>query len=130
MSGAYSIKVTLMETLLGCCGLDCHGCPIHLATLESDEAKKHEMRSEIARICNECYGLALAAHDVNDCDGCRSSRLFVRCAQCDIRSCATERDLESCAFCDRYPCERLAKMLDEEPAARQGLEKLRESPGR
>lgn len=114
-----------MDPLLGYCGLDCHGCPIHLATLESDEVKKHEMRKEIARICNERYGLSLAAHEINDCDGCQSSRLFVTCAQCEIRKCAMERGLASCAYCDRYACEKLKNMFDEEPRARQALERLR-----
>ncbi len=116
-----------MATLLGYCGLDCAGCPIYLAKVESDETRKQQMRSEIARVCNERYGLSLSAHEINDCDGCQSDRLFVTCAQCEIRKCAFEKRLKSCAFCDSYACERLLKMFSEEPAAREALERLRGS---
>ncbi len=116
-----------MNTLLGYCGLDCRGCPIHLATLECDEAKKYEMRSEIARVCNERYGLSLAAQEISDCDGCHSNRLFFGCTGCEIRRCAVEKKVASCAYCDQYACEKLMKMFAEEPNARRGLEGLRDT---
>jgi hypothetical protein len=113
-----------MDPMLAYCGLDCSGCPIYLATLERDVAKKATMRSHIARLLKERYSLNLEAENVGDCDGCRSNRLFVTCAACEIRRCAREKDLASCAFCDRFACENLLKIFLEDSAARQRLEKL------
>ena len=114
-----------MDLMLAYCGLDCNGCPIHTATLERDELKKRTMRSDIARILKERYNMSLEADDVGDCDGCRSDRLFVTCAACEIRGCVREKKLASCAFCGQYACERLQGILREDPAARQRLETLK-----
>lgn len=115
----------LMDPMIGYCGLDCRGCPIHVATVESNEMKRCEIRADVARFCRERYGLPYEAGDINDCDGCHSERLFVSCARCEIRKCAAERSLTSCAYCDQYACERLQSMFLEDPAAHRRLEVLR-----
>ena len=114
-----------MDLALGYCGLDCRTCPIHLATLEVEDEKKVLMRAEIARICRERYGLSLEANDVGDCDGCRSEKLFITCSSCQIRRCAMEKHVTSCAFCEQYACERLGGIFLEDPAARDRLEMIR-----
>jgi hypothetical protein len=111
--------------MMGYCGLDCGRCPIHRATVEENETKKLAMRIDIARICKERYGLSVQASDINDCDGCRSGKLFATCAKCEIRRCARERKLEACAFCGKFSCERLNLFAAGEPAARARLERLR-----
>jgi hypothetical protein len=85
------------------------------------------MRLEIARVCREQYGMTLTLQDITDCDGCRSltGRLFSGCAQCDIRRCALERHLTSCAFCVDYACERLLKHFETDPGAQARLEIMR-----
>ena len=116
-----------MDAMPGYCGLRCSSCPIHLATLESDDEGRRSMRGEIARICRERYGLAIEVDDVGDCDGCQSQRLFVTCAGCGIRKCAREKGLASCAFCDQFACEALQAMFAGDPEARGRLERLRNS---
>ena len=85
------------------------------------------MRNEIARACREQYGMEVALQDITDCDGCRSrtGRLFSGCAHCEIRKCAMERQLTSCAFCFDYACELLQKHFETDPGARDRLEAMR-----
>ena len=118
-----------MNTMIGYCGLDCQGCPIHLAALEPDDSKQRAMRIEIARICAQQYGMDLRLQDVTDCDGCRSKteRLFSGCARCEIRKCAIDKKLSSCAFCADYACQKLLKHFETDPDARTRLEAMRSS---
>jgi hypothetical protein len=109
------------------CGLICNSCSIHLATLEKDESKQRSMRIEIASICREKYGMNLRYEDITDCDGCRvdGGRLFSGCLSCEIRACASNRMIESCANCNDYPCLKLDRIFQEDPEARVRLEKIR-----
>ena len=114
--------------MIACCGLSCSTCPIHLATLEQDESRRLSMRLAIAKICSEQYGTNLSANDISDCDGCMSNtgRLFNSCRKCEIRNCALERNLQSCAFCDDYACDRLQKLFKSEPNTKLRLDGLRQ----
>lgn len=116
-----------MASMVGYCGLDCSECPIHKATLEKDPAEKRRMRSAIARVCKEKYGLPLVGEDVGNCDGCQSVHTFVTCSACGIRKCAQKRNIDSCAKCDQFACLRLRQIFQEDPAARSRLEAQRSS---
>ncbi len=113
--------------MIAYCGLACNTCLIHLATLELDHLKQQSMRASIAQTCVEQYGMNLQAQDISDCDGCRTGqRLFAGCASCKIRMCAMEQNIESCAFCHDYACERLRKHFEADPTARPRLDALRD----
>lgn len=116
-----------MNDMIAYCGLDCGTCPIHLATVEQDRPAQQAMRLEIAYTCSQQYGMDLLPQDVTDCDGCRSQkeRLFSGCAKCEIRRCALNRKLTSCAFCVVYACRRLLKHFKTDPEARTRLEAMR-----
>lgn len=115
-----------MESMIAYCGLDCGACPIRLATLESDEAKKLSMRVEVAETFKGIYKKEIDPKDITDCDGCKASgRLFNGCAGCPIWLCAAGRELENCAFCGEYGCEKLEKHLAIDPASRARLEEIR-----
>jgi hypothetical protein len=116
-----------MGNMIAYCGLDCEECPIHVATLELDQAKQQTMRIEIARICSQLYGMQLLPADVTDCDGCRlqSARLFSGCARCEIRKCAIDKKLASCGFCADYECEKLLKHFATDPEAHTRLDAMR-----
>ena len=85
------------------------------------------MRETIAQMCREQYGMDLQLQDITDCDGCRSGtdRLFFGCANCEIRVCAIDKKLTSCAFCADYACEKLLKHFKSDPSAQDRLDKLR-----
>jgi len=118
-----------MESMIAYCGLNCQTCLIHLATLETDPKKQGAMRTEIARVCTEQYAMDIRVQDVTDCDGCSATtgRLFSGCAKCEIRGCAIERNVASCAFCDEFACEKLRKHFESDPSARTRLETMRAS---
>ena len=112
--------------LLAYCGLDCGGCAIYLATREEDAEKRHQMRAEIAQQIKALYGHECKIEDVTDCDGCgiENGRLFSGCAKCQIRSCARQKGLENCAYCNQYPCQALMKFFATDPEAKERLDKI------
>jgi len=116
-----------MAKILAYCGLRCDTCPICLATREKNEDRKQEMRADIARQCNDKYGLNLEAEDISDCDGCMAvnGRLFNGCVHCEIRKCVMHKNLVSCAFCDDFGCEKLQKHFCFDPESLARLEGLR-----
>jgi len=115
--------------MIAFCGLACDDCPIHLATLEQDASRQREMRESIAQTCNEHYGMKLKPADVTDCDGCRANtgRLFSGCLNCKIRKCASHRDIETCACCPEYDCNKLKEFFRLDPGAQKRLDQIRKS---
>ena len=109
------------------CGLVCDGCPIYWATREKDSIKKEKMRAAIAQLCSERYGLnyglRYTAKDITDCDGCRTKegRLFSGCRNCQVRACATQRELENCAHCSEYACDKLKEVFTTDLSAKTRL---------
>lgn len=116
-----------METMIAYCGLTCDSCPIHLATLEQDKSRQQTMRGSIAEQCSKHYGMNLQPEDITDCDGCRANtgRLFSGCLNCEIRKCASQKNIENCAYCSDYACERLKEHFSHDPSAQIRLEEVR-----
>jgi len=115
------------QGMLAYCGLNCQTCPIYLATRQEDLVEQSRMRAEIARLCKEHYGLDYAMKDITDCDGCHTEGmpLFSACQNCPIRNCAREKQLENCAVCPDYACEKLERFFVSEPSVRKRLEAIR-----
>ena len=116
-----------MESMIAYCGLTCDSCPIHLSTLEVDKARQLTMRESIAEQCSELYGMILKPEDITDCDGCRADtgRLFSGCLNCEIRKCANQKKIESCAHCTDYACARLNEHFLLDSNAQTRLEEIR-----
>ena len=116
-----------MESTIAFCGLDCSSCPIHLATLEKDFDAKAKMRIEIAAMLANIYHTTPKPEIICDCDGCKiiDGKLFTGCASCEIRKCAIDNNLENCAYCNNYACDKLNRhfVIDQEAKAR--LEEIR-----
>ncbi len=115
--------------MIAYCGLKCDSCRILLATLEKDGSKQQLMRTDIVKICNEQYGMKVSLDDITDCDGCRApdERVFSGCRSCDIRACARERNLETCAVCVDFFCPKLDRIFREDPQSKVRLEEIRQS---
>jgi len=109
------------------CGLLCQNCPIYLTAREPDASKKEKMIREIIEACREHYGIEYQGTDITDCDGCfaEDGRLFKACANCEIRKCAVEKEVENCAFCPEYACEKLEALFQTDPGARTRLDAVR-----
>jgi len=116
-----------MNEMIAYCGLACHTCVIYLATREKDPKKKREMRVEIAQKINKLYKENMKAGNVTDCDGCmpEGGRLFSGSKKCEIRKCAKQKNIENCAHCGQYPCEKLEKFFATDPDAKARLDVIR-----
>jgi len=116
-----------MKEMISYCGLNCTTCPIYLATKETDKTSKSKIIYEIIDKCKEHYGLEYKFEDINDCDGCKSEsgKLFFVCSNCEIRKCATEKEIENCAYCNEYACNNLRNLFKTDPSAKVHLDGIR-----
>jgi hypothetical protein len=111
-----------MEKIIAYCGIVCSECPAYIATQTDDDAK----RKETAEQWTKQFGHEMKPEDIN-CDGCNTDtdRIVNYCAICEIRLCARERGLVSCAYCDDYACDKLEKFFQMAPHLKAALEEIR-----
>ena len=105
------------------CGIDCTTCEEHQATVDGAPID----RVELLEYWRQEY--PDSTMDSVTCYGCREhgTRLFFLCKKCEIRRCAMEKKVETCADCDAYPCPKLEHHLALFPEARKNLEMIRNS---
>ena len=110
------------EKIIAKCGIVCSECPAYIATQKNDDT----LRAETAKKWSEMFKSDIKAADIN-CDGCpsESPRLIKYCSTCEIRKCAREKKLATCAACPEYSCQKLDAFLAQVPEARKVLEELR-----
>ena len=114
----------MTENMTAYCGLDCAVCPAHLAWKNDDDKLREKQAKEWG---SPEYPLTKA--EIN-CVGCKvdAEPKFKFCASCTVKSCASERGVETCAHCDDYGCEKIERSLDIlGEYARDTLEAIRES---
>jgi hypothetical protein len=113
--------------MISYCGLRCDRCPILLATMEEDKSNRKIMKESIIKIIAKEYGMSLKIRDINDCDGCKANtgKLFSGCSNCKIRKCASQKNIENCAYCRDYICEILMQHFIQDPTAKSRLEDIR-----
>jgi len=113
-----------MERIVAYCGIICSDCPVFKATKKNDDAE----RKIVAELWTKQYGREYKIEDIN-CDGCLTDgpTVFSYCSTCEIRKCAQERNVENCSHCEEYACERLSKLLNEYPSAKEVLDGIRAS---
>ena len=110
------------KKMIAKCGLVCSDCPAYIATRNNDDP----LREETAKKWSAMFKADIKPADIN-CDGCQSEtqRLFSYCSSCEIRKCAREKNMATCADCPEYSCEKLDAFLVQVPEARAVLEGLR-----
>jgi hypothetical protein len=113
-----------MASLISMCGLDCSGCGAYLATQSNDD----EQRKKIAEEWTKAYHADLKPGDIN-CDGCTSGsdRIFQYTRVCEIRACGIKHNVNNCAHCPEFACEKLAKFFQIAPQAKKNLEEIRKT---
>ncbi len=104
------------------CGLECTECPACIATQAGDMQALEKLASD----WSSQFGMQIAAENVM-CDGCKSDtgRLSGYCTMCEVRSCAVDRAVVTCAHCDDYGCEKLLACPAYEGKGKELLEKIR-----
>jgi len=110
------------KKIIAKCGIVCSECPAYIATQKNDDA----LRAATAKKWSEMFKSDIKAADIN-CNGCQSETgpLFNYCNTCEIRKCAREKKVETCANCPEYTCAKLDAFLANVPEARKVLEELR-----
>jgi len=107
----------MLDDLIAVCGCNCADCPAYKATRNNDT-------KELARIAEEwtkSLGKSYTPEDIL-CDGCRvpGGRRAAYCKDCNIRACAINKGVLTCAHCGECPCEKITQ-----PKAREALEELK-----
>ena len=113
-----------MKKTIGFCGIVCSNCPAFIATKKDDDRE----REKVAKQWAEEYKHEFKVQDIN-CDGCRikEGRHIEYCDVCEIRSCAMEKKVENCAYCEKYICEKLNNFFDIAPHVKEALEEIRKT---
>ena len=104
------------------CGINCGKCDVYTATISNDE----ELRVKTAHTWTAELGLELKPEEMY-CDGCLADtgRIFKFCRVCDVRTCASEKTLATCAPCDEFGCSKVQAIWKIAPGAQRLLEKMR-----
>lgn len=112
-----------MEKIIAFCGLDCSECSAFIATKENNDAK----RREIAKEWSKEFGHEFKPEEIN-CYGCLDSTgpHINYCGVCEIRKCGMEKEVENCAYCVDYACEKLEKFHEQTSNAKKKLEEIRQ----
>ena len=87
----------------GFCGLYCGCCTIYRA--HQDDTL--HLLKEAPKNFRQWLDLENKTTENIACDGCRSSKPFAYCADCEIRECAIHKQVDWCFQCDEFPCDRI-----------------------
>jgi hypothetical protein len=111
-----------MEEKIACCGLNCLACPAFIATQKDD----YEEIKKVAELWSN-EKMSFKPEEIY-CFGCKSvEKNFIWCSECPTRKCCSEKELENCAYCDDYFCENLKQTFDNDPSAKERLDKIRKN---
>ena len=116
------ITVNTMEKKIGFCGVVCIECKAYLATQHNSNVE----RKKVAQEWSKQYQKEIKPEDIK-CDGCFSDgkRLIGYCHVCEIRKCGRQKNIENCAYCNEYACEKLSHFFTMAPDAKKTLDTIR-----
>jgi hypothetical protein len=86
-----------MEELLGYCGFKCDICPAY----EKNQNQETD-RQFISDKWFQYFGFRVAP-EILSCAGCKNEGRHLD-AECPVRPCAIEKEVENCAYCESYGC--------------------------
>ena len=94
-----------MYEMISFCGLDCSACPAYRATQAGDM----EALARVAEEWSKQFGMEIIPESIV-CDSCKTgegARRSGYCSICQVRGCAVERGVVTCAHCEDYVCDNL-----------------------
>jgi len=111
-----------MKKIVAFCGITCTTCKAFIATQEDDDAK----RRQVAEEWSKAYNSEIRPEQIN-CNGCLPGLgIHQQLHLCEIRKCGMEKEVENCAYCADYKCEKLTKFFENAPEAGKTLETIRQ----
>ena len=93
-----------MEPIIAKCGYRCDLCPAYETNLQSD-ADKQRISDAWAKYC----GFQVPPEQIQSCPGCIVSGADPTCT---VRPCAIEKNVENCAHCEQFACDKLKSKLN------------------
>lgn len=111
--------MAIYRALQGRCGRFCGECELYIAYSTSD----HEALTRLAEKYSVECGEDISPEKLK-CVGCKGRSSGCRCANCEIRACAEDIGIEFCYQCLEYPCDKLLKLFDKYPEARENLKTI------
>ena len=87
-----------MEKQIAYCGVNCAECDAYLAMKNNDQALRKKAAVEFSEVFEQNY-----TPDMMNCIGCKDgSVLLPHCSDCEIRKCASEKDVVNCGACSEF----------------------------
>ena len=109
-----------MTKIVAVCGINCTECPAFIATQEDDDSK----RIQVAEEWSKTYNNEVKPEQIN-CNGCLPGLgVHQQLHVCEIRKCGIEKEVQNCAHCGDYKCEKLSKFLENVPDAESALKEI------
>ncbi|NIW44115.1 MAG: DUF3795 domain-containing protein [candidate division Zixibacteria bacterium] len=106
--------------MIAMCGLNCMECEAYIAT----QANDIDTLTKLSNDANQQSGMHLNWQD-SLCDGCiGEGRQIGYCSQCKVRNCATEHQVENCAYCPEYGCTTITEFFEMAPKAKSNLDAI------
>ncbi len=113
--------------MMAVCGLDCGTCDIRQATTDPDAAQVVVAWFQRMAWLKKDEGIADVIERGMVCTGCRGDRQLHWSPDCTLLICCVdEKQLEHCAQCDEFVCEKLeAFATDGQAHHREAVERLK-----
>ena len=109
--------------LISFCGINCSTCPAYTAKRIDD----WNLREKTAKEWSSPE-YPVKPEEIN-CDGCiaRDKQLISFCNSCQVRQCGLEKDVQNCAHCEDYVCDKLEELwtMFKTNEAKENLVKIR-----
>lgn len=93
-----------MEPIVSKCGYRCDLCPAYETNLKSDDDKK--------KMCDawaKYFGSQVPPEAITSCVGCLAGGGDETCS---VRPCANEKNLDNCAHCGEFACDKLKERMN------------------
>lgn len=94
------------------CGLYCEACSVYIASQFNPE-----------RLSIIAAKMNVTSEEMH-CNGCKSEVVSKHCRTCEMKICAIEKGLESCAYCEEIPCKILNEFQCKMPHRAELFESL------
>ncbi len=92
----------MKKELIGACGIYCHSCDIYHAWKDDNAELKQKIAENISKMVDKTIDPKLIK-----CTGCHGPIETHWSENCEIMLCAIAKNVDMCALCDDFVCEKL-----------------------